>query len=185
MHEKKMDKDWIKAVTQLCVIAQNSEESMQESIHYLHIMQREYGIDENVFHKIYDEWRKRGEVTEEYMPADARMRKVPLYHRGAEGMCRMLDEGVVEEKMFFSYHLYICKKSRKITLPGFCFRATYKTPDGSTPSMPSAFLFPDLLPCQQNRYSQEEPDKIPQAFYLLLWFRKAFPRRFQKTSEPV
>ena len=101
MHEKKMDKDWIKAVTQLCVTAQNSEESMQESIHYLHIMQREYGIDENVFRKIYDEWRKRGEVTEEYMPADARMRKVPLYHRGAEGMCRMLDEGVVEEKMFF------------------------------------------------------------------------------------
>ena len=96
-----MEKDWIKAVTQLCVMAQNNTESMQEIIRYLHIMQREYGIDENIFYRIYDDWRRRGEVTEEYMPAEARMRKVLLYHRGAEGMCRMLDEGVVEEKMFF------------------------------------------------------------------------------------
>lgn len=35
-----MDKDWIKAVTLLCIIAQNNADSMKRSVRYAEIMKR-------------------------------------------------------------------------------------------------------------------------------------------------
>ena len=40
-----MDKDWIKAVTLLCIIAQNNADSMKRSVRYAEIMKKEYGLD--------------------------------------------------------------------------------------------------------------------------------------------
>ena len=45
MNEKNMDKDWIKAVTLLCMIAQNNADSMKRSVRYAEIMKKEYGLD--------------------------------------------------------------------------------------------------------------------------------------------
>ena len=35
-----MDKDWIKAVTLLCIIAQNNADSMKQSVRYAEIMKK-------------------------------------------------------------------------------------------------------------------------------------------------
>ena len=50
-----MDKDWIKAVTLLCIIAQNNADSMKQSVRYAEIMKKEYGLDAEKYytcHKI-------------------------------------------------------------------------------------------------------------------------------------
>ena len=44
-----MDKDWIKAVTLLCIIAQNNADSMKRSVRYAEIMKKEYGLDAENF----------------------------------------------------------------------------------------------------------------------------------------
>ena len=49
-----MDKDWIKAVTLLCIIAQNNADSMKRSVRYAEIMKKEYGLDAEKFQRIYD-----------------------------------------------------------------------------------------------------------------------------------
>ena len=51
-----MDKDWIKAVTLLCIIAQNNADSMKRSVRYAEIMKKEYGLDAEKFQWIYDSW---------------------------------------------------------------------------------------------------------------------------------
>lgn len=99
-----MDKDWIKAVTQLCVIVQNNADSVVRVVRYLEIMKDEYGLDEKSFRQVYDDWFRSGEVQEKYRNSgvgSGRQRKVPLYHRGMDGMCKMLEEGVIDETMFF------------------------------------------------------------------------------------
>lgn len=99
-----MDKDWIKAVTQLCVIAQNGTDSMKRAVQYVEIMKEEYGLDAGTFWKIYDDWFQTGEIQEKYRhetPVSGRKQKLSLYHRGADGMCRMLEEGIIDEKTFF------------------------------------------------------------------------------------
>lgn len=47
-----MDKDWIKAVTLLCIIAQNNADSMKRSVRYAEIMKKEYGLDAEKFQRI-------------------------------------------------------------------------------------------------------------------------------------
>ena len=54
-----MDKDWIKAVTLLCIIAQNNADSMKQSVRYAEIMKKEYGLDAEKFQWIYDSWFRR------------------------------------------------------------------------------------------------------------------------------
>ena len=61
-----MDKDWIKAVTLLCVIAQNNADSMKRSVRYVEIMKKEYGLDAEKFQRIYDSWFRSGEIQEKY-----------------------------------------------------------------------------------------------------------------------
>ena len=99
-----MDKDWIKAVTLLCIIAQNNADSMKQSVRYAEIMKKEYGLDAEKFQWIYDSWFRSGEIQEKYRSKNSvtgREQKLPLYHKGADGMCRMLEEGVIDEKEFF------------------------------------------------------------------------------------
>ena len=88
-----MDKDWIKAVTLLCIIAQNNADSMKRSVRYAEIMKKEYGLDAEKFQRIYDSWFCSGEIQEKYRIKDSvtgREQKLPLYHKGVDGMCRML-----------------------------------------------------------------------------------------------
>ena len=59
-----MDKDWIKAVTLLCMIAQNNADSMKRSVRYAEIMKKEYGLDAEKFQRIYDSWFCSGEIQE-------------------------------------------------------------------------------------------------------------------------
>ena len=104
MNEKNMDKDWIKAVTLLCMIAQNNADSMKRSVRYAEIMKKEYGLDAEKFQRIYDSWFCSGEIQEKYRIKDSvtgREQKLPLYHKGVDGMCRMLEEGIIDEKEFF------------------------------------------------------------------------------------
>ena len=99
-----MDKDWIKAVTLLCIIAQNNADSMKRSVRYAEIMKKEYGLDAEKFQRIYDSWFCSGEIQEKYRIKDSvtgREQKLPLYHKGVDGMCRMLKEGIIDEKEFF------------------------------------------------------------------------------------
>lgn len=118
-----MDKDWIKAVTLLCVIAENNADSMRRTVRYIEIMKREYGLDGESFRQVYDEWFRTGEVSEKYRQRDwssKRRTGLPLYHRGVDGMCRMLEEGVIEEDMFLKSsgkpHMKYCKKREKLIL---------------------------------------------------------------------
>ena len=48
-----MDKDWIKAVTLLCIIAQNNADSMKRSVRYAEIMKKEYGLDAEKFQPVF------------------------------------------------------------------------------------------------------------------------------------
>ena len=99
-----MDKDWIKAVTLLCIIAQNNADSMKRSVRYAEIMKKEYGLDAEKFQRSYDSWFCSGEIQEKYRIKDSvtgREQKLPLYHKGVDGMCRMLEEGIIDEKEFF------------------------------------------------------------------------------------
>ena len=91
-----MDKDWIKAVTLLCIIAQNNADSMKQSVRYAEIMKKEYGLDAEKFQWIYDSWFRSGEIQEKYRSKNSvtgREQKLPLYHKGADG--------VIDEKEFF------------------------------------------------------------------------------------
>ena len=66
-----MDKDWIKAVTLLCMIAQNNADSMKRSVRYAEIMKKEYGLDAEKFQRIYDSWFCSGEIQEKYRIKDS------------------------------------------------------------------------------------------------------------------
>ena len=67
-----MDKDWIKAVTLLCIIAQNNADSMKRSVRYAEIMKKgiRTGCHEK-FQRIYDSWFCSGEIQEKYRIKDS------------------------------------------------------------------------------------------------------------------
>ena len=94
-----MDKDWIKALIQLCTIVRNNVVSEGAAVRYLEIMSDKYGLDEKSFRQVYDDWYRSGEITETYGCGAKRERSF-LYHRGVDGMCRMLDEKIIDEKLF-------------------------------------------------------------------------------------
>ena len=96
---KEMDKDWIKALIQLCTIVRNNVVSEGAAVRYLEIMSDKYGLDEKSFRQVYDDWYRSGEITETYGCGAKRERSF-LYHRGVDGMCRMLDEKIIDEKLF-------------------------------------------------------------------------------------
>lgn len=98
--EKEMDMEWIKAVLLLCMEAENNADSMSKILRYLEIMEDGYGLDAEAFHQLYENWYRTGEIQEKYRKK-TRSEHLPLYHLGADGMCRMLNEGVIDEEMFF------------------------------------------------------------------------------------
>lgn len=99
-----MDQEWTKAVAQLCIIMQNDADLRSAILRYIEIMGAEYRLDKEGFLKLYDEWKQSGEIQEKYRQAE-RSRSVhhefPLYHRATDGMCRMLDEEIIDEATFF------------------------------------------------------------------------------------
>ena len=94
-----MDKDWIKALIQLCTIVRNNVVSEGAAVRYLEIMSDKYGFDEKSFRQVYDDWYRSGEITETY-GCGVKREQGSLYHRGVDGMYRMLDEKIIDEKLF-------------------------------------------------------------------------------------
>ena len=78
-----MDKDWIKALIQLCTIVRNNVVSEGAAVRYLEIMSDKYGLDEKSFRQIYDDWYRSGEITETY-GCGVKREQGSLYHRGVE-----------------------------------------------------------------------------------------------------
>ena len=162
MNEKNMDKDWIKAVTLLCIIAQNNADSMKQSVRYAEIMKKEYGLDAEKFQWIYDSWFRSGEIQEKYRIKDSvtgREQKLPLYHKGVDGMCRMLEEGIIDEKEFFEIFwetpYEILKENEKYT--------------GFYPSLPGCIASAE----GKDAYCFEEMDSVS----ILYVERKQYPGR--------
>lgn len=95
-----MDTDWIKAVMLLCMIEENNTDLISRAVRYVEIMSDEYGLDAKSFRQLYDIWYRTGEVSESYRQ-NIKTEHLPLYHRGLDGMCRMMYEGVIDEELFF------------------------------------------------------------------------------------
>lgn len=149
-----MDKDWIKAVMQLCVVAANDAESMESVMRYIEIMEREYGLDRDSFQKVYDYWYRTGEIREEYRRGY--QKTLPLYHRGLEGMCRLLGEGLLSEKMFFEVFweipYEILKRKGEYT--------------GYYPFLPGCIGFADTRDALEHKMQAALKKWIRQAFYM-------------------
>ena len=151
-----MNNDWKKAVTQLCIIAQSNEESMGKTIRYIELMNKKYGLDADSFRKLYDDWFRSGEVREEYREMSSVManQQHPLYYRGIDGMCRMLDEGIIDEDMF-------CELLWETSYEAVKEDTGYA---GFYPSLPGCIGFAD---------SREDLEKEMQTV-LKKWIRQAF-----------
>ena len=59
-----MNKDWGKAIAQLCVIIQNNADSKEPVLQYTEFMKTVYGIDGADFLDIYREWERSGEIVD-------------------------------------------------------------------------------------------------------------------------
>ena len=55
-----MNKDWGKAIAQLCIIAQNNTDLKEPVLQYVEFMKTIYGIDGADFLDIYREWERSG-----------------------------------------------------------------------------------------------------------------------------
>ena len=85
-----MNKDWGKAIAQLCVIVQNNTDLKEPVLQYVEFMKTIYGIDGADFLDIYREWERSGEIVD----------KRDLYPKSMDGLCRLYDEGILEEDAF-------------------------------------------------------------------------------------
>ena len=70
-----MNKDWGKAIAQLCVIAQNNTDLKEPVLQYVEFMKTIYGIDGADFLDIYREWERSGGIVD----------KSELYRSGKYG----------------------------------------------------------------------------------------------------
>ena len=70
-----MNKDWGKAIAQLCVIIQNNTDLKKPVLQYVEFMKTIYGIDGADFLDIYREWERSGEIVD----------KSELYRSGKYG----------------------------------------------------------------------------------------------------
>ncbi|MBU5482482.1 type II toxin-antitoxin system HicB family antitoxin [Blautia sp. MSJ-19] len=97
-----MDKDWIKAVTQLCMMAQNDLGLKSRVMDYVYWMKDVYGLQSGRFNRLYEKWLRTGEIDESMRQTGALVNELqlPLYHRGVAGMCRMLHEGILDKETF-------------------------------------------------------------------------------------
>ena len=59
-----MNKDWGKAIAQLCVIIQNNTDLKKPVLQYVEFMKTIYGIDGADFLDIYREWERSGEIVD-------------------------------------------------------------------------------------------------------------------------
>lgn len=101
---EKMDQSWIKAVTQLCIIAQNDTYLKRTVMRYIDIMKEQYALDEQGFRNLYARWVRSGEIDQQDWRTGRNSeeeQETILYHKEIEGLCRMLEEGVIDETMFY------------------------------------------------------------------------------------
>ena len=90
-----MNKDWGKAIAQLCVIVQNNTDLKKPVLQYVEFMKTIYGIDGADFLDIYREWERRGEIVDKRQKVSCtgleNMEK-NLYPKSMDGLCRLYDE---------------------------------------------------------------------------------------------
>ena len=98
-----MNKDWGKAIAQLCVIIQNNADSKEPVLQYTEFMKTVYGIDGADFLDIYREWERSGEIVDKREKVSCtgleNMEK-NLYPKSMDGLCWLYDEGILEEDAF-------------------------------------------------------------------------------------
>ena len=98
-----MNKDWGKAIAQLCVIAQNNTDLKEPVLQYVEFMKTIYGIDGADFLDIYREWERSGEIVdkrEKVSCTGLENIEKNLYPQSMDGLCRLYDEGILEEDAF-------------------------------------------------------------------------------------
>ena len=95
-----MNEDRGKAIAQLCTIIQNNTDLKEPVLQYVEFMKTIYGIDGADFLNIYKEWERSGEIIdkcEKVSCAGAENVEKNLYPKSMDGLCRLYDEGVIEE----------------------------------------------------------------------------------------
>lgn len=98
-----MNKDWGKAIAQLCVITQNNTDLKEPVLQYVEFMKTIYGIDGADFLDIYREWERSGEIVdkrEKVSCTSLENMEKNLYPKSMDGLCRLYDEGILEEDAF-------------------------------------------------------------------------------------
>ena len=87
-----MNKDWGKAIAQLCVITQNNTDLKEPVLQYVEFMKTIYGIDGADFLDIYREWERSGEIVDKREKVSCtglgNMEK-NLYPKSMDGLCRL------------------------------------------------------------------------------------------------
>ena len=99
----KMNEDWGKAIAQLCAMIQNDTDLKEPVLQYVEFMKMLYGIDSGEFSDIYKEWERSGEIVDKREKEDCvRLENVDknLYPESMDGLCRLYDEGMLEEDAF-------------------------------------------------------------------------------------
>ena len=99
----KMNEDWGKAIVQLCVIIQNDAYLKDAVLQYVEIMKSVYRIDSEDFEVIYSEWERSGEIVDKRRKntfAETENVEKSLYPKSMDGLCRLFDEGILEEETF-------------------------------------------------------------------------------------
>ena len=103
-----MNKDWGKAIAQLCVITQNNADLKEPVLQYVKFMKTIYGIDGADFLDIYREWERSGEIVDKREKVSCtglgNMEK-NLYPKSMDGLCRLYDEGILEEDALSLIHI--------------------------------------------------------------------------------
>lgn len=100
---EEMNEDWGKAIAQLCVMIQNDTDLKEPVLQYVEIMESVYGMDGADFLNIYREWERSGEIVDK-REKTVRIKtgdvEKSLYPESVDGLCRLLDEGILDEESF-------------------------------------------------------------------------------------
>lgn len=96
-----MEKEWENILMLLCSIVQSKTDSMENILEYLSLMREIYGIGEKQFREIYAQWLRTGEIPKISEQTVLQQKyEGGIYAGPVAGLCRLLHEGIIDEKIF-------------------------------------------------------------------------------------
>lgn len=96
-----MEKEWKNAVKLLCSIVQNRTNSMEHILEYIALTKDVYGLGEDDFRRIYQQWVRTGEILSLSVKTEyTQKREIELHARTVDGLCKMLHEDMIDEETF-------------------------------------------------------------------------------------